>query len=146
MYHAKFRQPVFNISNNFSHWHYWGKIYSGKDNKHFIPPNDIGRSLVFAGSLDKNLKEIYEADIVRIYDSGGHDCGLGIVSFGIYEDSNEYSSQTEHIGFHINYNSFMRGMNHNYVEVIGNTYEHPDLFDKEKDEINNYSIQINKVD
>ena len=77
----------------------------------------------FTGLLDKNGKEIYEGDVVRIHTGWGGDCLYPTVDAEIRFDAPEYYAHNmgENDGL------VMQDFNWNEIEVIGNIYEHPEL-------------------
>lgn len=67
MREIKFRQAIMR-NGKFVSWHYWGFISEGNFSS---PSNDwvMGeKSLQFTGLKDKNGKEVYEGDILRVFD------------------------------------------------------------------------------
>lgn len=86
----------------------------------------------YSGLKDKKGKEVFEDDIVKVNDFTEH---IGIVKFGKHK-SNDMSNSYEcgNLGFYIEFNDehhllrqdiyFWFGLG---MEVLGNTYENPEL-------------------
>lgn len=123
----KFRQPIL-VRGKFGYWHYWGFLSEG----HFASPetnsSSIGNaketSQQFTGLRDRNGREIYEGDVVELYNTSRYRypvCWIGEnAAFGMdYGDG-----RIEFIG---DYNS-------DYLEVVGNVHENPGLRDWGEDE------------
>lgn len=70
----------------------------------------------FTGLLDKNGKEIYDGDIIHLVSSFGADRGNHEVSLEVYT-----ADRGEDYGYW--WYSFLP----NYVEIIGNIYQNPEL-------------------
>jgi uncharacterized phage protein (TIGR01671 family) len=94
-----------------------------------VDPETIGQ---FAGLKDKNVKEIYEGDILKDSISGV----LWVVKLG-------FNKKAGYIGWYVEHEEIGRtstltgdyGADQNsYVEVIGNIYENPELLNKEQNE------------
>jgi len=108
----KFRQPVF-IDNKFHHFHYWGYLEDG-----FVGPiaDNInvqgGGSEQFTGLYDKNDREIYEGDILIIFDYF-YQVKMVVTETKSFVD---YGYPDKH-----------NGSCNNWAEVIGNIYETPEL-------------------
>lgn len=154
----KFRLPHFNISDgSFNHFSYWGAIdHHGnhcEDHGSFYAPAQSsgtkkGWHQQFTGLKDKNGKEIYQNDIVRIlytdwpsqtpnendeYDMSLDDYKKSISAIG-YVDWDYYSTgwiirtkskySVDEDGTVMT--SIIHGA-HGEREVIGNIYEHPHL-------------------
>jgi uncharacterized phage protein (TIGR01671 family) len=86
----------------------------------------------FTGLKDKNGKEIYEGDILKL--SNG-DTVNWLVKFGDYADDEGYSTGS-HLGYygerikpHYNFTITTHTLNELDGEVIGNIYENPELLE-----------------
>ena len=102
----------------------------------------------FTGLLDKNGKEIFEGDIVKggVYYGWEEEKGLGIIRFGEWEQD---GSGQEYAGAHclgwyieILKCEYGDGMDsslieeetkHNFIEVVGNIFEDPELLSEGKE-------------
>lgn len=82
----------------------------------------------FTGLLDKNGKEIYEGDVIKITDPNS--VYIGIVAFEEYSDGERYTTN-DHLGWIINTErrnfSLPDATNDYQSEIIGNIYVTPEL-------------------
>ena len=86
----------------------------------YVDPATVGQ---FTGMLDKNGREIYEGDIIKIvekFDDENVYTGNGVVCFeeGIYELQN---------GKHFAYLGWLMHNDDIKLEVIGNIHDNPEL-------------------
>jgi uncharacterized phage protein (TIGR01671 family) len=75
----------------------------------------------FTGLKDKNGKEIFEGDICSTYNIDEPSNLIDTVVFddGSFVFQNDYKLSAE-----------LRGFKSDYIEIIGNIYEHPELLNK----------------
>jgi len=131
----KFRQLV-----KKGQWHYWGFLETDRY-KGFITPltstgdkYQIPESSQFTGLKDKNGKEIYERDIVKMIDSPSNWTFKGDEKETLWEVVFENgmfipkNGETYYNDFEDCYGEeIFLGNNWSYYEVIGNIYENPEL-------------------
>jgi uncharacterized phage protein (TIGR01671 family) len=115
--------------------HPWGFIDSGFSGPAWISGYETIAHRQLTGLLDKNGKEIYEGDIVRLTNDTNQVQRKSIISeIGFYDCSfTAYWRQTElWEGYNVSPSSvvFLNSVTSNQVEVIGNIYENPDLLKK----------------
>ena len=79
------------------------------------------------GLKDKNGKLIYEGDVLFTDKIPEMPCDTGVIRFGEYE-----YLDTDHTGFYIEYDYGTESIAEelNVLEIIGNTYENPELLNK----------------
>lgn len=82
----------------------------------------------FTGLLDKNGKEIYEGDIIKVTGE------FAIDNYGIVKWSQQEDDYTYHCGFMVDWQEEVKRRshlsfwaNHREIEIIGNIYENPEL-------------------
>lgn len=82
----------------------------------------------FTGLLDKNVKEIYEGDIIKVTGE------FAIDDYGIVKWSQQEDDYTYHCGFMVDWQEEVKRRshlsfwaNHREIEIIGNIYENPEL-------------------
>lgn len=117
---------------------HWNEILRSKEllqsmfsNEHYItnPPRYFWSLMQFIGLYDCEGKEIYEGDIVELFDGSIY---KGVVKFGTYNHKNQggYDWVVAH-GFYIDNQGCIfedNGWN-NSIKVIGNIFEHEQLLD-----------------
>ena len=89
-------------------------------------PETLGE---FTGLKDKNDKEIYEGDIVRMYQHSIEDYPL-YQRVGMVEFSEDRFMCWRAIPHHFYLNGHLRDIPKSSYEVIGNIYENPELLEQ----------------
>lgn len=89
----------------------------------FLPFEDNWELMQYTGLKDKNGKEIYEGDTVRLGEgSKGYETRPGKAAI-IYRSAQYFAQHTDGGWFR------MGSMNPENIEVIGNIYENPELLE-----------------
>jgi uncharacterized phage protein (TIGR01671 family) len=100
-----------------------GNMFSKWEDNHPGLTNEDVKIVKFTGLHDKNEKEIYEGDIVKAMTGK---VKLGEVKY--YKDGFDIVALDDS-----DYNGVsLRSVGQNFIEVIGNIFEHPDLFKRSK--------------
>jgi len=129
MREIKFRQPRFGAKGDFIDWFYWGFINGG-----FVSPLRFDRpNYQFTGKLDKNGKEIYEGDILKDDSSD-----VLVVRFGKLPLDKSGDCVCTYPAF---YCEDKGGLGYapvhecreigNWMEVIGNIHENPEILERQ---------------
>jgi hypothetical protein len=141
MRELKFRQALMSFGK-FCGWHYWGfidgKFVSPAESAECSVANAEKHSYQFIERKDKNDKEIYVGNIVRLKWQG-HVWGIYTVEFG--EGANEGGGDSSSYFYGYYLKEVNSGKQHaDYlikddltIEIIGNTIENPELL-KEAEE------------
>lgn len=132
MRQLKFRQPLLNRDMSFNKFHYWGIMedsFVGRE----MSGCEKGDDQQFTGLLDKQGKEIYEGDIVKVWDLGFKD-GNEDGEFGYYRlDRIDVATMAHFPTCWLEKESFgYEGedlVSPEHTEVIGNIYENPELLE-----------------
>lgn len=124
----KYRQYLGN-----GNWHYWGYLEDGVFTHPLVSLETRSPSQQYTGLLDKNNKEIYEKNILRLILLGGYANGVVGEQIALVEEWGKVVVKKE-IGEDLprsRYKSFTISPHFEHpsilFEVIGNIYEHPHL-------------------
>lgn len=90
----------------------------------------------YTGFNDKKRKEIFENDIVKISNKV-NDGILAVVKFGEYNSPFRSDNLGVHLGFYLDFQEkndvlrkdFLYWCKNEYIEVIGNIYDNPELLE-----------------
>ena len=157
MREIKFRQPTFR-KGEFIDFHYWGFIkHESLSDYIFVSPignnktyeEIMNLSQQFTGLKDKNKKEVYVGDIIRVPSDCGiiggcKDCGdlhspewHEVIKFGKFKDAYEDDNE-ELIGFYVE--TYDKGKKTYHLIpsmlkekfIVGNIYQNPELLKEVK--------------
>src|SRR5690606_740952 len=110
---------------SFDNWiDFDGNYWTTPDVTHDTPNTEIVRGhnyilMQFTGLHDKNGKEIYEGDVCKTYE-------IGVGNLNRVVDFKEGSFVFTHIHC---LTEVLRGWKTDYIEVIGNIYQNPELIE-----------------
>lgn len=99
------------------------------------PDKDRFVLMQYTGLKDKNGKEIYEGDLLRVKRSGGGSTSVSEVYWEQPEVRNDHTGQYESLNGYVQFggwktrsrNEWNYAMHEGNFEVIGNIYENPEL-------------------
>jgi len=103
----------------------YGKEYWAHLNNVIEKLKDVGILMQYTGLKDKNGKEIYEGDVVRIEETYIGDSIIAKHNASIIFDLGSFNVNHSNACFDT------LAVNHIYWEVIGNIYENPELLNKD---------------
>lgn len=94
-----------------------------KDFRFFYGKNENYEIMQYTGLKDKNGKEIYEGDIIKIYAKGLGGEAIGKIVYDEYDLAFELRNEVEELSECLWYAE-------QQIEVIGNIYDNPELLEE----------------
>lgn len=84
-----------------------------------------GTLMQYTGIKDKNGKEIYEGDVVRLVSQAGGYYSKFEVKYGEFVEQDDEDNDIKYVGFNL-----FKHIDYGEWEVIGNKFENPELLDE----------------